>query len=154
MALLLRACVAQLPTTGNGALDPGAAADLEDVLRSKARPMQRLLRLQEDAVLFHVTYAAIDAVAARERGGAAAAARLLERARGLAARGCCRLRCPTPQLSDGSHAGAPGAGKWCSACRGVRYCSRLCQRYDWDAHKLVCGALQREAAAAAEREAT
>lgn len=28
--------------------------------------------------------------------------------------------------------------KWCSKCRGVKYCSPECQRKDWSRHKLEC----------------
>lgn len=31
-----------------------------------------------------------------------------------------------------------GAGKPCSGCKNIRYCSVECQRNDWDIHKLVC----------------
>jgi len=31
----------------------------------------------------------------------------------------------------------------CSGCRGVRYCSRECQRRDWRIHKTVCASIKR-----------
>ena len=32
----------------------------------------------------------------------------------------------------------------CSVCKRACYCSRSCQKRDWDQHKLVCNKLQKD----------
>jgi len=47
------------------------------------------------------------------------------------------------QLALCHKCGSPHNLKVCSACRGIRYCSRECQVSDWAAHKPLCKPVQK-----------
>ncbi|PNH10382.1 SET domain and MYND-type zinc finger protein 6 [Tetrabaena socialis] len=93
-------------------------------------------------------YSSAGAEAAQRRwrtefGGAAAGDTPSWPPRGLR---MCGSRCCS---TFGGAAGAESLKlRRCQGCRRVRYCDRACQRADWPAHKLVCGALAAEGLAA------
>ena len=54
--------------------------------------------------------------------------------------GCSNMACVNLEGMSETRA----AGKWCSGCKVVRYCSRECQVAHWRSHKGLCKRLQEE----------
>ncbi|PSC71263.1 hypothetical protein C2E20_5205 [Micractinium conductrix] len=89
------------------------------------------------------------AAGARRRPGPEAQQLALARARALA----LRTSCGNPRCAALTGAGEAGArGKLCSGCCTVRFCSDVCSRADWRAHKPACRQLSTARAAAAAQE--
>lgn len=66
------------------------------------------------------------------------------RAKLLAADGdCAYLGCKTVEKPEADGV-VPKSKRLCSGCSTVRYCSAVCQRADWKAHKIACKAIQAE----------
>jgi len=40
--------------------------------------------------------------------------------------------------TDGRCKTIEGKLKWCTICKKVKYCGKVCQMHDWPRHKAVC----------------
>ena len=76
------------------------------------------------------------AEAAAEAGGPLRSSELLRRPR-IAALGLLREPCAWAGCGGGRDAAPPACFR-CSRCKGVLYCSAVCQRADWPSHRNHC----------------